>query len=217
MALTERDKEILAHVGLHRITTRRVLEARFLGGGSSAHLLDRLRKGGWLREPGPLSSRTSYYQLTPKGAALLGLPGSRARKGLDASSLHALYQALVFCHSERAERELLEPYQLTYLLDGVSVPGLHCRESRMNRTRLLDVYSPEPTAGMPSIMRRVQNVLQRRSVHPYLHRLIRERQYGFAILVDNKARQEAIKGRLASPRNLHHEAYFSVSVIPPAV
>src|SRR3972149_107866 len=93
--MEDRDLSILRHVGLYRITLRPVLERLFFAGGSWGAVLQRLRSDGWL-QAGKFPRNVSYYQLTPKAAAYLALPLSRATP-FGAQALHKHLAILWFC------------------------------------------------------------------------------------------------------------------------
>jgi hypothetical protein len=189
--MEQRDKDILDHVGLYRVSLRIVIERQFFAGRSSANVLKRLRDEGLLRSRSGLPGGLSYYQLSASGAALLGLPLSRARP-LAPQALHANLALLWFCCLGRRARRRIEESALSALFDEELPQGYHCIEEGAP-LRLYRVYAPGPHTKSRSVTRRLTEHLAAAWHKPTVRQWISLRQYAFAVLVETEGKRQSIE------------------------
>ncbi len=215
--MEKRDLAILRHVGLYRITLRPVLERVIFEGRSCGAVLQRLRSEGLL-QVGKFPRNVSYYQLTPKAAALLALPVSRATP-FGAQALHTHLGILWFCCMGQARRYRLEPDKLARLFPKQTLPGDHCiDEEKQDKPRIYRIYVPDAHAAMRNVIREIRTNFRESTAIRELDKWVEGHRYAFAILVETPERRAALKAALKAThegeRPLSGQAYFRVEVVP---
>lgn len=213
--MEERDRKILQHIGLYRISLRPVLERLFFGERSSGNVLQRLRDDGYILA-GKLPGRVSYYRLSPKGTEVLELPMSRAA-AFGAQALQTHLAILWFCCMGEKRRFRTDAAGLRKLFPENPPKGDHCAEHG-ERMRLYQVYVPGPDTPVRRIVREVRQRFYEARLGAQLNRWIDARLYGFAVLVDFDERRKAVRTALKNaPENeapLIAQAYFRVEAVP---
>jgi hypothetical protein len=114
MSSGELDREILAHIGRFRISIREIVSRLFFDGHSekATDALTRLRDEGRLQiHTRALGETYSYYQLTAKGCAEVGVSAERAR-ALTGKGLSNSLAALWFTHMNGRRRAHLPTEKL---------------------------------------------------------------------------------------------------------
>src|SRR5262249_10084437 len=138
-----------------------------------------------------LSHRRSYYQLTGRGASMLGVSEYWAGP-LGAQSLITNLSIAWFCCMGRPERRRVEQAALSRRL-GFDVPGgNYCVEKNGNRFRTYRISVPMPGPAVRDIVRAAEELLSTTAEHAGLDRFLAEKTLGFAVLVDSPMRAEAI-------------------------
>lgn len=210
-----RDRKILQHIGLYRISLRPVLERLFFDGRSSGNVVQRLRDAGHIALA-KLPGRVSYYRLSGKGAELLQLPRSRA-VAFGAQALQTHLALLWFCCMGDGRRFRTNAEELSKLFPEDPPKGDHCAEPG-ERIRLYQVYVPGPDTPVRRIIREVRKRFYAARLDTQLSRWIDGRLYSFAILVDSDERRKAVRAALKkAPENeepLIAQAYFRVEAVP---
>lgn len=215
--MKERDLAILRHTGLYRITLRPVLERLFFGGKSCGAVLQRLRSDDGLLQLGKLPRRVSYYQLTPKAAAQLGLPVSRTTP-FGTQALHRHLSILWFCCMGQPRRFRLEPDKLERLFPSHPPAGDHCVEEGDKKSRIYHLYTPDAHAAMRNVIREIRANLNEACANRALDKWLEGQRYSFAVLVETPERRAALRSALKAAYEgelpLIAQAYFRVEVVP---
>ena len=213
--MEERDRKILQHIGLYRVSLRPVLERLFFAGRSSGNVVQRLRDAGYVvaaRLPG----RVRYYRLSVQGAEFLQLPLSRA-VAFGAQALQTHLAILWFCCMGEKRRFRTDAEALSKLFPEDPPKGDHCAEPG-ERMRLYQVYVPGPDTPVRRIVREVRKRFYDARLDIQMNRWIDGRLYAFAILVDSDERRKAVRTALKNaPENeepLIAQAYFRVDAVP---
>lgn len=125
----------------------------------------------------------------------MGLPEGRA-KPLGAQALEHHLAVAWFVTMGEAKRKLLDSTALEKLFGQDAPVGLHVLEQDGEKRRVYQVYTPGPDASVKHIVRHLRDrILEARS-NDTLAEWIESRQYGFAVLVDNDHKREAVKAAL---------------------
>ena len=215
--LTERDEDILWHVGLYRLTLRPVLAHAF-GLSNPGNVLHRLRRANVLRERSGLPGRLSYYQLTEKAAA--GRVPLDRTLVLGETALKTHLAVLWWCHFSRWARRRLELEDLDEVFGpdhGLPPQLVHCidrKQAGLERRRMWRVYVPGPATRPRKVLRlletSIRDVTERRNkVSDFLE----SRTYAFAVLTDSELRKKQLRDAVAQA-GLQERAYILVDLAP---
>lgn len=194
----DRDDRILAHVGLYRVTFRRILARIFFDGREKAcqNVVDRLLQEGSLCDVQLGGSALKYYQLSPGEAAKRGIR-HRARS-LGGRALSEAIGVLWFC-TILAQRYRLERKELCSVLGPAAPQGTHCAEPG-NPARIYRIYLPGPWTKPAAIAASLDEIIASAKQTPVLSGWITNRLYGIAVLVPTEARANLIQQAIASKR-----------------
>lgn len=193
-----RAEKILAHIAAYRVSVREILETHLFGGrGVGRELWELSSERGLIASQQVLSHQRSYYQLTGRGASLLGLSEHWARP-LGAQSLIANLSLAWFCCMGKFERRRVEQAALAETLGFEVSGGYHCVEKDGSRFRVYRVYVPLPGTAVRDIMRAVNELVARCRTNPGAAELVDQRAYGFAVLLETPMRAEAVRERVKS-------------------
>lgn len=210
--LQERDRAILYHVCRFRLSINYVLEELFFKNVRSRHpIIQRLRKQGHLavHEKAFGSNRgMSYYFPTEAFIAAAGLPESRA-KPLNEQDLNVSLAVLGFCCLAGKDRLRVEPSEVAELLGIKAAPMLFddaddaapsasafVVERADADTALYEVYVPSGARTVPQIAEHLEGRIAKARANDHVHAWLRERRYGFAVLVDQERKCVELKRRL---------------------
>lgn len=188
--MTTRDEQILAHIGLYRLTFRRVLSVLFFEGRTPGNVLRRLLDEGRVQARGGLPDRLRYYQLTPTEARRRGLPIARSRP-LKPQAFQTHLGVLWFCcmiHPQQGTpRRRLDREELRKLFGPGFPKGPHCLEGG-ERPCVWRVHATgthtDDAALVKLLTRRTEALLK----HETLGAWIRTRRYAVALLADTEGR-----------------------------
>lgn len=195
--MQDRDREILHHTGLYRVTLRPVLAKLFFNGGDPDKVLLRLRNEGYLR-PAVDFQGISLYQLTKKGASAVGLPEDRARRFRE-QALYKHLGLLLFCFDEGSKRVRLEDGDLESLF-GEKIPdGTHCVDSLDGKIVIDNVYVPGPQTSIRAVVRRVRDSIHASDQNPVLRQYVDDRRYRYVVLVEHDSKREALMKAFRKP------------------
>lgn len=191
-----RAERILAHLGTYHVSIREIMEAHLFDGKSIARELFELStERGLIAVRGGLANRRSYYHLTARGASTLGLSKHWAR-AFGGQSLITNLSLAWFCCMGKLERRKVRREELAkrYRFD---VPGTYqCIELDGSRFRVYRVYVPMPVTPLEAIERGIRERVQQSRSVPGLEELIEKREYGFAVLLHNDRRVDAVWHRI---------------------
>jgi len=209
-----RDEQILAHIGLYRLTFRRVLSVLFFDGCTPGNVVQRLLAEGRIQARGGLPERLRYYQLTPTEARRRGLPIARSRPlkpQAFQSHLGVLWFACIGSQKETPRRRLDRDALLK--LFGPDFPkGPHCLEGGAKpcvwRVHVTGVRTDD-TALVKLLKRRIE-MLQK---HETLGAWIRNRQYALALLADTEGRRRRLL-EVTKNHGLDHRTKVVVEYCP---
>ena len=191
-----RDKKILRHVARYRVTLRRVLDERFFPSSSGCgNVLARLLRTHYLLARPGLPRRLRYYQLSAKGAGVVGAPQSRTAP-FGAQALREALAILWHCNLatqptgvvRRRRLEVSELERLTKASMG-SGPSPHLLEEAEGH-RLFRVTVPSPSTKASSIVRGASIWMERTKRKAELRPWLESGAYAFLILADSGREQE---------------------------
>ena len=217
--LQPRDYRILRHVARYRLTIREALRRHILGGTDPGSLLQRLRRGGYLKERTGnegFPERVSYYQLTEAGASAVGASPNFSKR-IGARVLHECLALLwVGCLEPRRRVRLVRP-EVERLLAAELSPPLkaypHCLDLGGKRRVLLQAYVPKPGANPNGVVQGVEKRLRKSRTQPDLAFPMREKDYGVLVLVDERPVIKGIKARLGK-RGILQDNHVVVAFAP---
>lgn len=219
--MNQKRDRILKHTARYGLTLRPVLDRLYYDGVENGCERDvtELRKDGLLdvaensvEDKQRRTARFSYYHLTRKATALLGVPESRGKKpGPEAVTRNL---AILWYCTMRPERSYrLERAEVADLLSspsGASVTtepsGYHCL-SLLDRYRLLQIYVP--TATVPEIMNELRKRIGEARRNPALKEAMWSGQYGFLVLVESLKLRDELRNET---RKLTKEAKAKIIV-----
>jgi len=214
--MTKRDRAILKHVGLYRMSLRVVLERNFFGGKSCHNVVQRLMKQRYLQSVRPRGLNFSYYQLTTRATAMLGLPSYRAGL-IGTQALQTHLGTLWFCMMGKAKRHRLEETALERLFGEDYPDGPHCAEEA-ERVCLYHAYAPGHSVEVENVIRQIRERLEATLARPKVRPWIETRQYGFVVLVDTDDRRgtlrEALRRATFEGDNISTRAYIRLELAP---
>lgn len=190
--MDERDRVILRHIGLYRLTFRRTLDRLFFPGASCNNAVQRLRKQGVIQERDGLPGRLAYYQLTASGATSAGVPKDRAEP-LAPPALHKHIAIHHWCCLGRTQRQRIEPADVQEMFGDAAPTGDHVLQ-RTREFRLFRVHVVTGDTDDNALVRRIMSRVQECRREPTLAQWLRERQYGFVALVEASARRARLDG-----------------------
>lgn len=190
--MNERDNLILSHIGLYRITLKKVLDRMFFDGKNSYNVVQRLKDDGHIQSREGLPNNIAYYQLTPSEATARGLPADRG-EGFEAQALRQHLGVLWFCTMNEARRHRLEVEELEALDAGFpkSPQIAHCVENS-EVPRVWRVEATGPRTGVGGLLGRLTQHIHQARDHKKLGTWIRNRQYAFAVIVEEAGRRRLI-------------------------
>lgn len=189
---------ILRCLATHRVATRPAVARLIPSGAAPDKRLRRLAADGLVRVNKRLPGNRSLYQLTPAGAAHVGVPESRARPMGPQAVLKHL-GILLFCEAKPEERFRVEPEELAPLLGTALSDGAHCLCRMGERTVVLRCYVPARETPLVTVVRRLRRTLRELRQSPQVAEFIRDGRYGFAVVVDNPSRRRALMDAVRTP------------------
>lgn len=192
------DRHIMEHLGRYRVSIRQILAML----KAVAHLSDasvsRLHRTGLIAINRGLPGNRSIYQLTKRGAALIGVSEARARPFRSQALLKHL-GILLFCHVDGAHRYRLEDDELRMIVGEPLPEGAHCMAMFDGRVQVLNVYVPGQRTSIRSVTRRIREHLDEVRRLPKVRELLEAGNYGFAIVTQTTERRSAILRALRIP------------------
>ncbi len=195
--MNDREQNILHHVALYGVSFRPILAKLFFAEGNPDRVLADLRQQGLLRTL-QLPGGKVLYRLTRTAAALIGVPEPRARK-LGTLALHKAIAVLLFCLRPNTDRIRLEQEELGTVFSDTVPEGTHCLERHGDgRATLYHVYAPADPTAIPTITRKLRRLIHLARARADLCPLVQNRQYAFAVAVDNDPRRDAIRRAVQS-------------------
>jgi hypothetical protein len=206
--LTERDENILRHVGLYTISIRKVIEHVFFGGADSDNVISRLLESGYLQKNGGDPSRTaalpggiSYYQLSSREAVRLDVPIHRTQPR-QPEVLRKSVAVLWYCTMHPGiMRRRLERWELTDLFGKDADRGRGFRTSHAiqldgNQSAILRLYAP--SSAEHTFIRTLRIEADLAAAHATIASWVQRTTYRFVILVESQTRATRLSRRLAT-------------------
>jgi len=201
--MTDRDDQILNHIGRYRVSIRVVMEKLFFDGATCDHVLQRLASDSENRIKifRSLPGRLSYYQLTLTEARHRGFPDDRAGKRTSFSLREAL-AVLWFCCMMDKKRRRVDPQELPkFGIPDTGTTKPHSAESSDDHAVIYRIFAPSPGARddylLLSLKRDAAEVLE----HSELREWAAAGTYAFAILFETEGRLKRFKRRLESEKS----------------
>lgn len=214
---------ILRHLCRYRLSFKPVLLKKFFG-GSEDHFEKTIGKMSELIATVPLSEGSGsirYYQLTRKGAALVGCSLERA-KALDPGSVYDNLAVLWFCFMGPVERRRMENNDVAEHF-GKSYKASFCleRASKSEEVpKLYRVFVPGDETPEKTILSQVQKHLSEVSdLTPTRHKsykvshMMKEGSYKAAILVTSDARRDKLREYFKKAKE-QLTAHFVIETVP---
>ena len=201
--LTERDRQILTHLGRFGISYSEIIQHLFFGKVNPADVLQRLRgddnKTPWCIESVPIGNGNRRgYRLTRKGAVLLG----RGEKSGGSRSAFERPLILAFCCLSGTRRIPLEHKELEELFGIAPVPtGTHCLEMRARTTRLYNVYVPGPETNVQKVVQTAKAKRDQLIEEEAYHAWVSGHLYSVAIVVQEEERADRIRQSLLKTKD----------------
>ncbi len=214
--MNERDLKILKHIGLYRVSIRVVIEKAFFSGASCGNVLKRLIREQLITTGDDLPGPASYYQLTRKGAALVGFPAARATH-FEPQSLQKHLAILSFCFLGKRPRHRMDESILKTIFRQDTPSGDHCLEETSNerKGRIYHVQVTGLNTSTKSLVRQTREKILKSLEEVEQRAWIESREYAFAILVDNELRADAVKQAFKNVSDkLHQQAAIYVEAVP---
>ncbi|NOT01218.1 MAG: hypothetical protein HOP29_11385 [Phycisphaerales bacterium] len=214
--MEERDLRILKHVGLYRISIRPALEHALFEGRSCGNVMHRLIREGFVQYRKGLAGNYSYYQLSAKGAACVGLPRSRSAE-FGAQALHAHLAILWYCFMDGTRRFRMESPQVEHLLGPDAPPGDHCLEEAA-APRMFLIYVPGPDTEVRTVRDQVVAKVHRARQYDKVRAWMEARRYAIVVFSETQERTRSLKSLLGDHKDLDgrlaDQAYVRVATIP---
>lgn len=191
----EREEKLLHHIGLYRLSLRRIIERQFFDGGNSGNVIQRLLEDGRIqaRDKG-FRGRLSYYQLTLPEARRRGLPEERAAS-FGPQALHTHLAILWFCCASEVRRRRLEDLELEKLFDKAPPGVAHSAEAGRDPC-VFRIHTVGPKTKIADLIKRLRGAVAAAPATPTVADWTQKRKYGFAVLAESDARCEAIRRSL---------------------
>lgn len=217
--LTERERNVLLHLGRYRLSFKEVVSHLYFDGADPQKTLDKLRGEGYIETYKGFQGNRSSYRLARAGADALQISPRRA-DALGSEALPTFLAIFSFCLLKGRPRILLDKAETDELFEG-SPPGgrYHCLEHSKKRTCLYHVYVPgattKPDGVVGSTRSHVSDVLSK----PHLRRWVRHDLYIHVILVETEQRKTEILRTLKKTvddhdRPLRESAAMQVETVP---
>ena len=211
--MSDRDDQILAHIGLYQLSLRCVLESQFFEGGNCGNVMQRLVTDQKVQRRDGLPGRLVYYQLTRAEAKRRELPESRAR-ALQNQALHSALAVLWFCSFGDRPRHRLEVSEVTQVLSDQLPTAIHCIERGSEQHRILRMKVVDPESDDRTLLRSLRRTIHQTIEVPGLRPWIQTGRYAFAVLTETAARVERIRKVIQSDETLSSLATFVVEQAP---
>ena len=216
----EFEREILAHIGLYRISEINLISKLYPGEGI-ADLLSTLKRKG-LTKPVKLGSNRTGFGLTKKGAELASVAEDRARN-YKAQALHK-HLGILHWACSGPKRVRLEANEVSEFFEENPPLGDFCI-SGGDSVRLWNIYVPQQNAQVSSVLRRTRDSIAESRLVSAALPYIEDKRLGWMIVilgneteklaVEDKQRAvlEAIKRRQRGKAPLRAEAYIRVEKV----
>jgi hypothetical protein len=189
--MDETNESILRMVGLYRVVTRTAVCTLIHEGTGPDKRLGKLVEDGLLRCHKKLASNRSVYQLTKRGAGMIGVSPARGRV-IGAQSLLKNLGVLHFCHAEGCARHRVEAEQVGKALDVELPDGAYCLCRVKEKTVVFECYVPAPQTPVETVIWHLKKRLKAARKSPALCEAIKDLRFGFALVVSNSHRRKAI-------------------------
>lgn len=229
--MNDRDKLILAHLGLYRISLRPVMARMFFDGNDTAlgNVLRRLsksdensektknkkKKEGLICARTGLSGNMSYYQLTRAGATAIGVPIDRSENFGDLA-LDQHLAILWFCCMTDKPRFRIEDADVQNALK-VDIPGSYCVGQEGEGLRMFRVYAPTESTQKDSLLRTIKSCIEKLESNDETAAWLKARTLGLGILVRSAGQRKSVIEIMRSPRRgstLLNRTIYRVEIVP---
>lgn len=205
--LTDRDREILAHIGRHRLTTMQAVHRLFFPGlqaEAAESTLRRLREAGFI-ESRRLFEAARYYYLTKLAANEVGCPDSVTRPP-GPQSITAHFGVLAYCCLMTKPRRLLTFDEFRTAYPTLHEPGLpssryYVDDDDPARPRL-GWIEVDVGANIHPLVRKCHHRISRRLSLPSFRELIREKGFLVVLVTGNAGKAEKLKRAIDNDRPL---------------
>lgn len=211
--MSDRDDQILNHIGLYQLTLRRVIDEQFFDGGNSGNVVQRLVVGKQIQIRDGLPGRLNYYQLTRAEAKRRGLPESRAR-ALQNQALHTALATLWFCAMSESNRHRLEQHEVDGLFPDASPVAIHCVERSPESHRLIRIKVTDPDSDDRTVLRSLRKTVFKTLELPGLRPWIETGRYCFSVVTETETRVQRIRQVIGTDQQLSESATFIVEQAP---
>ncbi len=196
--MEEIDRTILEHLARYRVSVRAVLSRLNDANKVLKPALERLLGSDLVVADRSLPGNRALYQLSKKGASVLEISESRARR-FGSQAMHKHLGVLLFCHVAGCKRYRLEDDELRELVGDPLPEGTHCMAQIDDQPVLLGVYIPGAETSVRSIVRRVRELVVDARRVSGLRDMIMADRFGIALVVTTSQRRKVVSKALNRP------------------
>jgi len=192
---TNRDEEILKHIGRYGLTLRVVLEHMFFDGREKAcdAVINRLVAAGLINSREGLPGGLNYYQICAAQARNQDVPENRCDPKKSRGVREAL-QVLWFCCMTKHNRLRVDGRQIHKQFGrGKGLGKPHCRETFGETRVLYRIYTPGPGSRDDYLIKVLRRDWAQVQQHPVLGEWSRAGSYRFAVLSEVSHRKEKLR------------------------
>ena len=212
VVMTNRDDQILKHLGKYGLSIRAVIEKLFCNGATCDHVVNRLIREGRVVSDASIPGGLCYYRLSLSEARARSVPEHRSRPKKGAALRLAL-QVLWFCCMTDKKRNRPERRKVaTTFGNGQGSGKPHCAEAEGENSIVYRIYAPGPNSRDDYMLKSLVSDYEKALEHPEIRGWIESRAFGFAVLVETPQRAERLKRMInrIGPR----DARVLVEVVP---
>lgn len=218
--LQPRDEQILAHIGLYRLSFRAIIERLYCSKSTTGNVIQRLAKARLIQSRGGLAGRLVYYQLTATACSQIGLARNRA-ESLGPAALSKHISILCWCCAGKQRRHRLEPKELNTLTPvvGDSPPsGDHCIRRSAGNVNVTRVFVASDKTQDPALIQRTRKtILKMTRDNPALAGSLERGDYRCVILVERKERRQHLEGILKKDEKFRRLIRIRTSAGPASI
>lgn len=191
VSLDDVNQAILGHVGLYHVATRQSIAQILPERTEPDKRLSGLVAAGYLRAHRGLTGNRSVYQLTKKGASVVGVSPARARRP-GGQSLRKNLGVLLFCRTPGKERYRVEVDELQAVIGSDLPDGAYCVVRTKDKVMSVACYVPGPETPVATVLRHLNRTFHQLKRLPSVAQAIRDLRFGIAVIVDVPTRRKSI-------------------------
>ena len=214
--MSNREDQVIAHIGLYQLSFARVIEERFLGGEPCGRLMNQLSADDRIQVRRGIPDRApKYYQLTRTELKRRGLPGHRAKRP-KLQAFPRVVSILWFCNMLGTDRHLLELATIERLFPTGLPDGTHCIERGDSGHRIYRLRFADPAASGDNrcLLRSLRKRVAEAVTFPGLRPWVTSGRYAFAVLAEQEDQAQQIRQMISNDELLSSLAAVVVEKTP---